>query len=432
MRQCVNLLMVIVLFSSVPIGESIGASRVPAEHGKTALLALLFVILIPVFIVLFFIVRSIYSHTIGKQLITTLREDYENDAEKYIRKKKFVSAGNIYETKLKDFVKAAEYYTKGGDYKRAALMYDYLDMSREAKEMYKKAGEMDDAASLSLLEGEYDEAAHLYDRSGKKADAAAVLERSGRRLAAVRAYREAGEYRKAAYLLEQEGKHREAADMFGYLVAKEKPDMKNIKDFYTYALMCDKADQTEKAKKIFMAIDHISPGYGDVRERLRSYGPKEEVMPDSFSTVRSFLNAGNISPYHSLKLWVHILKELKAAYRSGRSFGLVSPDTIGINTENAVVFLNRTPSPEYRAPEQSAGDLPDERSDIYSAGVLLYELLAGDLHGFGVERLVDRSEDVPEWLDDLVIKCVRKVREDRYQNIDDIFKDLKTLSSSKE
>ncbi len=429
MMLFIELVITVLFFPAVRLGKTLGESRAIPQDGKTALLTLLLVILIPVIVVFLFIIKSVYSHTIGKQLKTTLREDYENEAQAYIRKEKFVSAGNIYETKLKDFSKAAEYYKKGGDYKRAAHMYDYLDMSRQSKEMYQKAGDFDDAASISLLEGEYEEAAQLYDRAGKKADAAAILERSGRRLAAVRAYREAGKYRKAAYLLEQEGKYREAAEMFGYLLAKQKPGRENIKDFYTYALLSDKADQTEKAEKLFMAIDHISPGYEDVRERLRSYSPKEEVIPDGFSTLRSFMKSGNISPHHSLKLWVHILKELKTAYGSGRPFGRISPDTIGINMQNTIVFLNRNISPEYRSPENKAGDMLDERSDIYSAGILLYELLAGDLNGLGVDRLIDMMEDIPDWLDDMVMKCVRKVREDRYQSIDDIFRDLKALSS---
>jgi hypothetical protein len=40
-------------------------------------------------------------------------------------------------------------------------------------------------------------------------------------------------------------------------------------------------------------------------------------------------------------------------------------------------------------------------------------------------------EDVPEWLDEIVIRCLRKVREDRYQSIKDIFADLKTLSKDR-
>ncbi|HYQ48430.1 MAG TPA: hypothetical protein VEP69_05140, partial [Thermodesulfovibrionales bacterium] len=47
------------------------------NKGLTALLALLS---LPVLAALFFIVRGIYRHTIGKKMQTTLREDYQNEA----------------------------------------------------------------------------------------------------------------------------------------------------------------------------------------------------------------------------------------------------------------------------------------------------------------------------------------------------------------
>ena len=73
----------------------------------------------------------------------------------------------------------------------------------------------------------------------------------------------------------------------------------------------------------------------------------------------------------------------------------------------------------------------DERADIYSAGVILYEMLTGSLNGLGSISVIDTVEDVPEWLDDIVIRCLRKVREDRYQSIKDIFTDLKTIKDSR-
>jgi tetratricopeptide (TPR) repeat protein len=417
---------------AIQAGQTIGNSDLLHKKGENALFTLLLVILIPVVIVFFFFIKILYTHTVGKQLKTTLREDYENEAEAYIRKNKFVSAGTVYETKLKDFSRAAECYEKGGDYKRAALMYDYLKMSQESKDMYQKAGDFDTAAAVSVMEGDYEAAAALFDSAGKKIDAAKMLELSGRRRAAVRLYREAGEYRKAAGLLEEEGKYKEAAEMFSYLLAKQKPVESNLRDFYAYALLCEKAGAREKAQDVFEVVFRINPDYEDVRGRLGEYAPEpvEEPLPEGFSTLRSFMKSGNLAPYYGLKFWVHIMKQLKEAYRAGWAYGIVSPDTIGIDAKNTIVFLDRTPAPDYRSPESKKGDTLDERSDIYSAGVLLYEMLAGDLHGLGTERLIDRIDDIPDWLDEMVITCIRKVREDRYQSIDNIFAELKTLSDN--
>jgi len=86
----------------------------------------------------------------------------------------------------------------------------------------------------------------------------------------------------------------------------------------------------------------------------------------------------------------------------------------------------------YAAPEQQgAFKEADHRADIYSAGVILYEMLTGSLKGLGSVGVTDTVENVPEWLDDIVIRCLRKVREDRYQSIKDIFTDLKTLKDTR-
>ena len=93
--------------------------------------------------------------------------------------------------------------------------------------------------------------------------------------------------------------------------------------------------------------------------------------------------------------------------------------------------MKRALSSAYISPESTRGLSPDVRADIYSSGVILYEMLTGNLEYLGSTRVIDIVEDVPDWLDEIVIRCIRKVREDRYQSIDDIFTDLKALSKSK-
>ena len=408
-------------------------SAPPVEQVKTGISVLFLLLLIPVAATLFFILRSIYKHTIGERMKTTLLEDYRKEAEAFEKAGKLVSAANIYESKLRDRKKAAVLCEKGGDYKKAASLYELLGVNAKAKEMYEKDGNIEDSAQVSMREGEFEDAARLYDKAGKKRDAALVMERAGRRLAAVRAYREAGDYRNAARLLEAEGLAKEAAEMFGLSLRDRQPDASSIQDFYNYAFKLEKSGETDKALEVYRKIDKADPTYRDVRERLHTLSPtaeKEEDLSEK-TTIRSFISSGSMDPKNSLKLWLHILRSLQDAYKAGRTYGLLAPDNIAVDSRNIVTFLNRTPSSAYIAPEKTRGLEPDARADVYSMGVILYEMLTGSLEGLGSTRVADHVHDLPDWLDEMVVRCIRKVREDRYQSIEEIFADIKALSKEK-
>jgi tetratricopeptide (TPR) repeat protein len=415
------------------IGETGMNLSAQAEQVKTGLSTLFLLLLIPVAIALFFVIRFIYKNTIGEMRKTTLLEDYKKEAEGYEKSCKYVSAANLYESKLKDLKKAAALYEKGGDYRKAADLYDILGESTKAKEMYEKDGNIENSAQVSMREGEYEDAAKLYDKAGKKLDAAFLMERAGRRLAAVRAYREAGDYRNAARLLEDEGMIKEAAEMFGLSLRDKQPDSSTIEDFYAYAFKLEKAGSTEKAIEVYREIDKADPNFKDVRERLHSLSPSAENEEnfEGKTTVRSLIGSSSMDPKNSLKLWLHILKSLQDAYKGGRPYGLMSPDNIAVDSNNRITFLGRTPSSAYVSPEKTRGLEPDVRADVYSMGVILYEMLTGSLEGLGSTRVADLVRDLPDWLDEMVIHCIRKVREDRYQNIEEIFADIRALSKGK-
>ena len=418
----------------LPLVEETGLKLSPqVEQVRTGISALFLLLLIPIAAALFFLLRSIYRNTIGEKMKTTLLEDYKKEAEAFEKSGKFVSAANIYESKLRDRKKAAALYEKGDDYKKAASLYDLLGENAKAKEMYEKDGNIEDSAQVSMREGEFEDAAKLYDRAGQKRDAALVMERAGRRLAAVRAYREAGDYRNAARLLEVEGLTKEAAEMFGLSLRDKQPDASSIQDFYTYAFKLEKSGATEKALEVYREIDKADPTYKDVRERLQALSPLSEKEEDlaGKTTIRSFIRSGSMDPKNSIKLWLHILRSLQDAYKAGRAYGLLAPDNIAVDSQNMITFLNRTPSSAYIAPEKTKDLEPDVRADVYSMGVILYEMLTGSLDGLGSTRVADHVHDLPDWLDELVIRCIRKVREDRYQSIEEIFADIKALSKEK-
>lgn len=405
----------------------------PETRAAKGLMVLSVIIIIPVLTAVFFLVRFLYKQTLAKKLETTVIEDYKREAAELEKSGRYVSAAVVHEKKLKDYRMAASLYERGGDYNQAAMLYDLLGSPDKAKEMYEKAGSHEDAAEIAIMGGEFDEAARFYDKAGKKADVAKVMQQAGKTIYAVKAYREAGDYKAAALLLKSEGMYKEASEMFGFHLHDRKPGPSLADDFFTYALMLEKAGDVQKATEVLAELERAVPERRDVKEKLQSFMPPfvEEDIPEGKTSLRSLIRSGRIEPRFSLKLWVQMLKGLQEAYRNGWPYGMLSPDGIAVDAKNNVSFVKKKQHQVYAPPERSKGLVPDESSDIYSAGVILYEMLIGNTEGLGLARVTDTVEDVPEWLDEIVIKCLKKVREDRYGNIKEVFADLKTLSKGR-
>ncbi len=91
-------------------------------------------------------------------------------------------------------------------------------------------------------------------------------------------------------------------------------------------------------------------------------------------------------------------------------------------------------TPEYMSPEQVEGKEIDQRSDIYSLGIILYEMLTGRVpfegdtpFTIGVKHKSEAPEDpktfnpgIPEDLGHLILKCLEKEMGSRYQNTEEI------------
>ncbi len=194
-----------------------------------------------------------------------------------------------------------------------------------------------------------------------------------------------------------------------------------------------------------------------LRERLRSAAMKLDEVLDAGTQTASALSAAHavgiihrdIKPENIMLRRDGILKVL--------DFGLAklidqapsdavdsdAPTRAGINTEPGVVLGTTL----YMSPEQARGLAVDARTDIFSLGAVIYEMVAGRLPFEGSNTndvlasiLSDRvplplaryAREVPAELERIVAKALRKNRDERYQTVKDLILDLRTLKQSLE
>jgi len=189
-------------------------------------------------------------------------------------------------------------------------------------------------------------------------------------------------------------------------------------------------------------------------------------------TLRARIRRGVFTPDEALDVGIQVASALSATHAVGIIHRDIKPDNIMLRHDGIVKVLDfglaklsrehhtsETDSmaptqnmintavgmvlgtAHYMSPEQTRGFELDARTDIWSLGCVLYEMISGrqPFHGqttidvmSGIlnnepESLLPHLADGPHELDRVILRALRKDREDRYQTIKDLLTDLKDL-----
>ena len=191
-------------------------------------------------------------------------------------------------------------------------------------------------------------------------------------------------------------------------------------------------------------------------------------------TLRALLARGELNLREALNIAIQVGSALAAAHKSGVLHRDIKPENIMLRPDGYAKVLDfgiakiteqRSTSEDpdiatragletraglvigtarYMSPEQTLGMTVDARSDIWSLGVILYEMLAaaapfeGETPSDCIAAVLKKrpswapleARQVPARLEQIIRKALRKGKEERYQSVEEMLTDLRRLQES--
>jgi serine/threonine-protein kinase len=226
--------------------------------------------------------------------------------------------------------------------------------------------------------------------------------------------------------------------------------------FLPFHLMID-----EKAKKRFIheakslsALDHPN-----ICSIYNIYETPEGflfiVMPFyDGKTLRLMIDEHRLTNDDVCRIGVQIGQGLFKAHEKGIVHRDVKPDNIIVTNDNIVKLIDfglaklkestriteigtTMGTVAYMSPEQTRGIQVDTRTDIWSLGVVIYEMLTGKLPFRGdyeqaviysiMNEEAEEIDTIPEGMRDIILKCLAKDPNNRYANMKALLRDLKGI-----
>jgi tetratricopeptide (TPR) repeat protein/tRNA A-37 threonylcarbamoyl transferase component Bud32 len=171
--------------------------------------------------------------------------------------------------------------------------------------------------------------------------------------------------------------------------------------------------------------------------------------------LKDRIAAGPLDVEEALRLAIQVARGLKAAHAKGIIHRDIKPANIIVTGDGSVKIMDfgiakaagetkltglgtTVGTVAYMSPEQTQGEEVDHRTDIWSLGVVLYQMLTGSLPFKGgydqaiiysilneaPRPLRELRPDTPAWLEEIISRALAKKPEERYQDLDEFIADI--------
>jgi serine/threonine protein kinase len=167
----------------------------------------------------------------------------------------------------------------------------------------------------------------------------------------------------------------------------------------------------------YQASLHIIKQVAEATKFAHSHGVfHQDLKPENILLNKQTPGAGGLPPFYDVAIC---------------DFGLASQVEDRGGVESSLDDAGRVAGTvQYLSPEQRHGDKVDHRSDLYTIGLIFYELLTGKKATIGFQNPTEIKKDLPTWVDDFILQCLRPEPKDRFQTAGEMLAAIKLSTSA--